>query len=68
MSHVDRWQLPDGVDEILPESALQIEAMRRQLLDLYLRWGYDLVIPPMIEYTDSLLIGLGQDIDLLTLG
>lgn len=66
MSHADRWQLPDGVDEILPESALQIEALRRQLLDLYLRWGYDLVIPPMIEYTDSLLIGLGQDIDLLT--
>lgn len=66
MSYADRWQLPDGVEEILPEAALQIEALRRQLLDLYQRWGYDLVIPPMIEYTDSLLIGLGQDIDLLT--
>jgi len=66
MSYADRWQLPDGVEEILPEAALQIEELRRLLLDLYQRWGYDLVIPPMIEYTDSLLIGLGQDIDLLT--
>ncbi|WP_317931377.1 ATP phosphoribosyltransferase regulatory subunit [Halioxenophilus sp. WMMB6] len=66
MSYADRWLLPDGVEEILPEAALQIESQRRQLLDLYQRWGYDLVIPPMIEYTDSLLIGLGQDIDLLT--
>ncbi|BFM05314.1 ATP phosphoribosyltransferase regulatory subunit [Halioxenophilus aromaticivorans] len=66
MSYADRWQLPDGVEEILPDAALRIEALRRQLLDLYQCWGYDLVIPPMIEYTDSLLIGLGQDIDLLT--
>ena len=66
MSSADRWQLPEGVDEILPESALTIERLRRQLLDLYQRWGYDLVIPPMIEFTDSLLIGLGSDIDLLT--
>ena len=66
MSFADRWLLPDGVEEILPASALHIEAARRQLLDLYDQWGYDLVMPPMIEYTDSLLIGLGQDIDLLT--
>lgn len=66
MNTVDRWQLPDGVEEILPQSASQIEALRRQLLDLYRSWGYDLVIPPMIEFTDSLLIGLGQDIDLQT--
>ncbi|GLS24525.1 ATP phosphoribosyltransferase regulatory subunit [Marinibactrum halimedae] len=66
MSYADRWLLPDGVDEILPAAAEQIESLRRQLVDLYHRWGYDLVIPPMIEYTDSLLVGLGSDIDLLT--
>jgi ATP phosphoribosyltransferase regulatory subunit len=66
MNYVDRWLLPDGVEEILPAKAHRIENARRQLLDLYHSWGYELVIPPMIEYTDSLLIGLGQDIDLLT--
>jgi ATP phosphoribosyltransferase regulatory subunit len=40
--------------------------LRRRLLDLYSTWGYDMVIPPLLEYTDSLLIGLGRDVDLLT--
>lgn len=66
MTYADRWLLPDGVEEILPADAERIEQLRRQLLDLYSRWGYDLVIPPLIEYTDSLLIGLGCDVDLLT--
>ncbi|MFT7404459.1 ATP phosphoribosyltransferase regulatory subunit [Zhongshania sp.] len=66
MTSVDRWLLPDGVEELLPAQAAQVEALRRQLLDLYKRWGYELVIPPMLEYTESLLVGLGSDIDLLT--
>ncbi len=66
MTYADRWLLPDGVEEILPADAKPIEQLRRQLLDLYSTWGYDLVIPPLLEYTDSLLIGLGRDIDLLT--
>lgn len=66
MTHADRWLLPDGVEEILPADAKPLDQLRRQLLDLYGRWGYDLVIPPLLEYTDSLLIGLGRDIDLLT--
>lgn len=66
MTYADRWLLPDGVEEILPTEAKPIELLRRQLLDLYSTWGYDLVIPPMLEYTDSLLIGLGRDVDLLT--
>ncbi|HWV16603.1 MAG TPA: ATP phosphoribosyltransferase regulatory subunit [Cellvibrio sp.] len=66
MTYADRWLLPDGVEEILPAEAKPIELLRRQLLDLYSTWGYDLVIPPMLEYTDSLLIGLGRDVDLLT--
>jgi ATP phosphoribosyltransferase regulatory subunit len=66
MTNVDRWLLPDGVEEILPAEARQIEQLRRRLLDLYRCWGYDLVIPPLVEFTDSLLIGLGRDLDLLT--
>ncbi len=66
MIPVERWMLPDGIDEILPPEARQIEHLRRSLLDLFHRWGYDLVIPPMMEFTDSLLVGLGKDIDLLT--
>ena len=66
MTTADRWQLPDGVEEILPARARAVEALRRRLLDLYRGWGYQMVIPPLVEFTDSLLIGLGQDLDLLT--
>ncbi len=60
------WQLPDGVDEILPERAFVLESLRRALLDLYHSWGYQLVIPPLVEFTEALLVGLGADLDLLT--
>lgn len=66
MTNVDRWQLPDGVEEVLPAQAAAAERLRRQLLDLYRSWGYQLVIPPLVEFTESLLIGLGADLDLLT--
>jgi len=66
MTTVDRWQLPDGVEEVLPRQARVVEHLRRELLDLYHQWGYQLVIPPLIEFTESLLIGLGRDLDLLT--
>lgn len=66
MTPVERWMLPDGIEEILPPEARQVELLRRNLLDLFHHWGYDLVIPPMVEFTDSLLVGLGKDIDLLT--
>ena len=60
------WQLPDGIDELLPDAAAQVENLRRDLLDCAARWGYRLVIPPMLEFTDSLLVGVGEDLDLLT--
>ena len=66
MTSVDRWQLPDGIEEVLPAQAATVEALRRRLLDLFRSWGYELVIPPLVEFTDSLLTGLGQDLDLLT--
>ncbi|AWF79599.1 ATP phosphoribosyltransferase regulatory subunit [Microbulbifer sp. A4B17] len=66
MTQADRWMLPDGIAEILPADAVQLETLRRQLLDLYHCWGYELVIPPMLEFTESLLIGMGHDVDLST--
>jgi|TARA_B110000438_G_scaffold99201_1_gene98140 ATP phosphoribosyltransferase regulatory subunit len=66
VTNVDRWLLPDGVDEVLPEQAHIVEQLRRQILDLYYIWGYDLVIPPMVEFTESLLSGSGKDLDLMT--
>ena len=66
MTTVDHWQLPDGVEEVLPGQAESVEHLRRTLLDLYRSWGYRLVIPPLMEFTESLLVGLGEDLDLLT--
>jgi len=66
MATVDHWQLPDGVEEVLPAQAEAVELMRRQLLDQFRSWGYRLVIPPLTEFTESLLVGLGEDLDLLT--
>ncbi len=53
----NRWLLPDGIEEILPPSARAIEHFRQKILNLYDRWGYDLVMPAMIEFTDSLFTG-----------
>lgn len=66
MSRANRWLLPDGVKEVLPPEAARIEGLRRTVVDLYQTWGYDLVMPPLIEYIDSLLIGTGDDLDLAT--
>jgi len=66
MSDRERWLLPDGVDEVLPPRARALEDLRRTLLDIFERWGYSLVIPPIVEYLDSLLSGIGEDLDLQT--
>lgn len=66
MKEIDRWLLPEGIEETLPPQARQLEALRRHLLDLYDCWGYDLVMPPFIEYLESLLTGTGHDLDLKT--
>ena len=52
MSIADRWLLPDGIEELLPAQATRAEALRRQLLDLYSSWGYELVMPPLVEFTE----------------
>lgn len=66
MTSAKRWLLPDGVEEILPIEAHKLETLRRSLLDLYESWGYELVIPPMIEFLDSLLVGSSHDQDIHT--
>ncbi|MBE0402009.1 ATP phosphoribosyltransferase regulatory subunit [Halomonas citrativorans] len=66
MTIADRWLLPDGMDEVLPPQASRMEELRRALLDLYHCWGYDQVMPPPVEFLDSLLTGTGTDLDLQT--
>lgn len=62
----DRWLLPEGVEETLPVEARRLETLRRRILDLFDAWGYELVMPPLIEYLESLLTGVGKDMDLQT--
>ncbi len=58
--------MPEGIEEILPEDAKYLESLRSKLLELFVCWGYDLVIPPFIDFLDSLLTGSGHDLDLQT--
>jgi ATP phosphoribosyltransferase regulatory subunit len=62
----NRWLLPDGVDEILPPRANQLETLRREILDLYRTRGYDLIKTPLIEFLDSLLIVPSHELQLST--
>jgi ATP phosphoribosyltransferase regulatory subunit len=66
MSGKDHWLLPEGIEEVLPPDAWRLERARRELLDLFDRWGYQLIMPPFIEFLDSLLTGTGNDLDLQT--
>lgn len=66
MQQKNTWLLPDGIEEILPEDAKQLENLRRRLLDMFACWGYELVIPPFIDFLDSLLTGSGHDLELQT--
>jgi len=60
------WLLPEGISDVLPNEARLQEQLRREALDLYRGFGYELVVPPLLEYTDSLLTGVGADLDLRT--
>ncbi len=62
----NHWLLPQGIEEALPADAARLETLRRKLLDIYASWGYQLVMPPVIEFIDSLLTGTGHDYDLQT--
>lgn len=49
-----RWSLPDGVDELLPPKALQVETLRRSLVDKYIDSGYEFIIPPLLELSETI--------------
>lgn len=66
MSIKERWLLPEGIDELLPAEAAQLETLRRKLIDRMQSWGYQLVFPPLVEYLDSLLTGTAKTLDLQT--
>jgi ATP phosphoribosyltransferase regulatory subunit len=66
MATMDRWLLPDGIEEVLPPEAARIEVARRDVLDLFHRWGYAFVVTPHVEFLESLLTAAGQDLDLRT--
>lgn len=61
-----RWLLPEYIDDILPAEAQRIERLRRAVLELFRVHGYALVMPPLLEYLESLLTGTGHDLDLKT--
>jgi ATP phosphoribosyltransferase regulatory subunit len=60
------WLLPENIADVLPSEARKIEDLRRQMLDTFRLYGYELVMPPLLEYVESLLAGAGQDTDLRT--
>jgi ATP phosphoribosyltransferase regulatory subunit len=60
------WVLPDHIADVLPSEARHIEELRRSLLDTASSYGYELVIPPLLEHLESLLTGTGEALDLQT--
>jgi ATP phosphoribosyltransferase regulatory subunit len=60
------WLLPEYIEDVLPAEAARIEQLRRKLLDLFKVHGYQYVIPPTLEYMESLITGIGHDLDLAT--
>ncbi|MGA8262057.1 MAG: ATP phosphoribosyltransferase regulatory subunit [Arenicellales bacterium] len=66
MKRSGRWLLPEGIEEVLPGDAARLEALRRRLLDVLERRGFNLVLPPLVEFLDALLTGVGEDLDLQT--
>jgi len=63
---MNRWLLPEDIADVLPAEARRVETLRRNILDLYQSYGYELVAPPILEFLDSLLTGTGSDLNLQT--
>lgn len=60
------WLLPESIADVLPSEARKIEELRRRLLDQFRLYGYEMVMPPLLEYVESLLTAAGQDMELRT--
>jgi ATP phosphoribosyltransferase regulatory subunit len=63
---MQKWLLPEYIEDIMPAEAARIETLRRQLLNLFAVNGYQYIIPPTLEYLESLITGTGRDLDLAT--
>lgn len=63
---MQNWLLPENIADVLPSEARKIEELRRLMLDNFRLYGYELVMPPMLEYVESLMTGAGKDMDLRT--
>lgn len=63
---MSNWLLPESLADILPAEARRIEELRRDLLDLYRTYGFELVAPPLVEYLESLQAVSGTDLNLRT--
>lgn len=61
-----RWLLPEAIEDVLPREAMRVEFMRRRIIDEFVAHGYELVIPPLLEYVESLVHERGEDLDLRT--
>jgi ATP phosphoribosyltransferase regulatory subunit len=60
------WLLPEYIQDMLPDEAYQIERMRGNVLELLRLSGYQLVVPPLLEYAEALLVNGSQDMHLRT--
>jgi ATP phosphoribosyltransferase regulatory subunit len=58
------WLLPEAIEDLLPAEAAQVETLRRRMLDEFLRHGYQLVAPPLLEFADALLDENAADLNL----
>ena len=63
---MSNWALPEYISDVLPREARRIEALRRDLLDIFRGHGYEMTMPPLLEYVDSLFTGTGHDMELST--
>ena len=50
----DFWNLPDGVEEIVPPLSTNLEKTKTELLDYFQNKGFDLIFTPPVEYSDSI--------------
>lgn len=66
MTNKESWLLPEGIDELMPNEAAQLEKLHRILIDKMQSWGYQIVVPPLVEYLDSLLTGTAKTLDIQT--
>lgn len=66
MMKMRNWLLPEYIEDVLPAEAAHIENLRRTILDLFKVHGYQYVIPPMLEYMESLITGAAHDLDIAT--